>query len=176
MPSKDRLREAAERRVKELSRLRQRSLRQRIADYGPQEQYTEELEHEMKRHGSLSGRKSGRKSRSLRGLGDSPQGHADKAYNAANKAILKFKRSQTESCQTAFDLFIGAVALRGEAQAHADEAIGKVARRIGASDRSAALNAEEGKAHRALVQRCMAGTGLHGAPRRRRRTARRSKR
>lgn len=171
MASKDRLREAAEKRIKELSRLRQRSLRQRISDYGPQEQYTEELEREMKRHGSLSGRKS----RGLRGLGATPKQHADKAYNAANKAILKFKRSQTASCQTAFDLFIGAVALRGEAQAHADEAIGKVARRIGASDRSAALNAEEGKAHRALVQRCMAGTGLHGTPRRRR-TARRSKR
>ncbi len=168
MPSKDRLREAAEKRIKELSRLRQRSLRQRIADYGPQEQYTEELEHEMKRHGSLSGRKS----RSLRGLGSTPKQHADKAYNAANRAIIQFNAAEdTVSCDTAFNLFIGGVALRGEAYSHHDEAKGRTS---SAGSRFTPLQKAENDARKSLARRCMTGVSLDGM--RRRRTARRSRR
>lgn len=170
MPSKDRLREAAEKRIKELSRLRQRSLRQRIADYGPQEQYTEELEHEMKRHGSLSGRKSGRKSRSLRGLGATPKQHADKAYNAANKAILAFSavvRDEEMSCRAKLAVYTGGVAARGEYQAHVEESRGV---KISAPDRRGSLEASENEAHDAVAA-CFRKGGLNGM--RRRRTSRR---
>ncbi len=169
MPSKDRLREAAEKRIKELSRLRQRSLRQRIADYGPQEQYTEELEHEMKRHGSLSGRKS----RSLRGLGDSPKGHADKSFNLANSAILAFRQAAQpgKSCKAAFALYTKGAITMGEANGHHVEAGGLVS---GAGDRRVELEKASEAAY-GVIRGCLReDASLSGT--RRRRTARRSRR
>ena len=169
MASKDRLREAAEKRIKELSRLRQRSLRQRIADYGPQEQYTEELEHEMKRHGSLSGRKS----RGLRGLGDSAMGHADKAFNLANSAIRAFKQATQpgKSCKAAFALYTNGAITMGEANGHHAEARGMVSK---AGNRRIELEDASEKAY-AAVRGCLReDASLSGM--RKRRTSRRSKR
>lgn len=91
-----------------------------------------------------------RRSRSLRGLGGSPTEHAEKAFNAANKAIMAFSRVVKDdkmNCRDKLALYTGGVAQRGQFDAHHYEARGT---KISAPDRSESMRLFEYEAFDAV--------------------------
>lgn len=107
-----------------------------------------------------------RHSRKLRGLGDSPKGHADKAFNLANAAIIAFKQAVQpgKSCKAAFALYTNGAITMGEANGHHVEAHGIVSK---AGDRRVELEKASEKAYGA-IRACLSDGSLSGLAGRRR--------
>lgn len=103
------------------------------------------------------------RSRSLRGLGDTPRRHADKAVNALNTAILGFRQvaRSADSCGMKMSRVFGSYVALGEAMAHYAES----GRRVEPS-RQEALRAAEMEAE-PVIDQCIRTGPLGGMHRRR---------
>jgi hypothetical protein len=109
-----------------------------------------------------------RRSRSLRGLGDSPAGHADKAFNLANSAIRAFRQAVQpgKSCKAAFALYTNGAVTMGEANGHHVEAHGMVSK---AGDKRVELEKASEAAY-GKIRGCLSDGSLSGMRSRRRRS------